>query len=103
VSSMQGTPKKQVLLIVDEGIRPDVMEIMKSQGIENYTVWSGIEGTGATGPKHGNPIWPGLNEVFLLVLDAEQVEPLVAALHRLRDSLPIVPGMRFVITDAIFI
>jgi hypothetical protein len=100
---MQGAAKKQVILIIEEGIRPDVLEIMKSQGIEHYTLWTGIEGVGETGPKRGNPIWPGLNDVFLLVLDGEQVEPLVDALHRLRDSLPIVPGMKFVISDAIFI
>lgn len=100
---MLGTPKKQVVLIVEEGIRPDVLEIMKSQGIEHYTLWTGIEGAGETGPKQGNPIWPGLNDVFLLVLDAEQVEPLVVALHELRDRLPIVPGMKFVVTDAVFI
>lgn len=103
MSSVQGSLKKQVLLIVDEGVRPDVLEILKGQGLEHYTIWTGIEGAGATGPKHGNPIWPGLNDLFMLVVDPEQVEPLVTALHELRDSLPIVPGMRFIIVDALFI
>ena len=93
-------PVKMVMLIIEEGIREDVEKIMKKQGIDHWTVWARIEGRGETGPKHGDPIWPGLNEVFMIAMEEEKLEHLVVKLHALRDSLPITPGMRVIIMDA---
>lgn len=95
--------KKLMLVIFEEGIRPDVMELIARHGLTGYTLWKSIEGAGVTGPKQGNPIWPGLNDVLLLVLDEPAVRPLITALHALRDSLPITPGMRCIIMDAEFV
>ena len=96
-------PKKLVFVIFEEGIRLDVMEALEQQGIEHYTHWTDLHGSGVTGRKAGNPVWPGLNDVLLLALDEPAVQPLVEALHALRDSLPITPGLRFIVTDAMFI
>lgn len=91
---------KLVILIADEGLLDDVLSTLGELGIEHYTRWSGVEGAGRTGPRQGSPIWPGLNEVFLLVLEPHRVQPLVDALHAVRDTYPITPGLRFIISDA---
>ncbi len=97
------TSNKLIIMIYDEGIRPDVMAVLERLGVPHFTRWVDAEGAGRTGPRQGNPIWPGLNDVLLVVVAEAQVEPLVQALHELRDSYPITPGMRFIITEAQFI
>jgi len=96
-------PSKLLFIIHDEGIRPDLMEVLGRLGIHHYTRWTDAEGAGETGPKHGDPVWPGLNDVVMLVLDETAVEPLVAALHEMRDSFPLTPGLRIIVTDAVFV
>jgi len=92
-----------VMAVIEDGIHPDVMELLQARGIDHYTLWQDLEGAGETGPKHGNPVWPGLNNMLMLVLDEEQVEPFIEAMHKLRDSYPVTPGMRFIITDVRFV
>lgn len=94
---------KLVYMIADEGLTDDVMSTLAQLGIQHYTRWSGVEGVGSTGPRQGTPIWPGLNEVFILALEPERVQPLVEALQAIRDSYPITPGLRFIIIDADFV
>ena len=94
---------KLVYLIADEGLTDDVLSALEELDIPHSTRWSGVEGAGSTGPRQGSPIWPGLNEVFLLALAPERVQPLVDTLHAIRDSYPITPGLRFIITDADFV
>ncbi len=94
---------KLVFLVYEEGIQPDVMELLGKLGIEHYTAWEGAQGSGRTGPKHGDPIWPGLNNMLMMVLPEEQVGPLTKAALKLRDSFPVTPGMRFMVTDVTFI
>ena len=96
-------PSKLLIIIYEEGIRPDVMEVLEREGIKHFTRWTNAEGAGETGPKHGDPVWPGLNDVLLLVLDEPAVEPLIGALHEMRDSFPLTPGLRVIVTDALFI
>lgn len=94
---------KLVFIIYDEGIRPDVMEVLEQQGLGHFTVWRNAQGAGETGPRQGNPIWPGLNDVMMVAMAESAVAPLVEALHAVRDRFPIRPGLRFIITDATFI
>ena len=99
----QMEPTKLVFIVFDEGILPDVMELLEKRGIAHYTLWSGAEGVGETCAKQGNPVWPGLNDVVMTAIGESAVEPLVNAMHELRDGFPIRPGVRFIITDAVFI
>lgn len=94
---------KLVFIICDDGVEPDVMEILKAQGQEHYTLWGDCEGTGETGIREGTPVWPGLNTVIMIVMAAEAIDPLVTELHKMRDSFPITPGLKLIVTDGIII
>lgn len=94
---------KLVFIVCDEGFRPDVMDVLGQHEILYYTLWSGAEGCGETGRKAGNPIWPGLNDVLMVALSEGAVQPLIDALHKARDTFPVRPGIRFIITDAVFV
>lgn len=90
---------KLVIAIFDSGVLPDVTSILEEQEITRWTRWGGIRGAGERNVHEGNPIWPGLNEMLLLVLAPEKVQPLIDRCHEVRDSFPLKPGMKFIITD----
>jgi len=90
---------KQVIAIFDSGVLPDVMQVLEQLEIARWTRLSGASGAGERNVREGNAIWPGLNEVLLIVLPPERVQPLIDACHAMRDSFPLRPGMRFIVSD----
>ena len=97
---MDTTDTQLVILVMDQGVEIDVMEAMTELGLEHFTRFSDISGSGETGRRVGSPIWPGLNTVLLLVIPALQVQPLIDRCHAIRDSFPITPGMKFIVLPA---
>lgn len=91
---------KALFIIVEQALEPDVLAVFERLRIEHYTSWGNVKGSGRTGRKDGSPIWPGLNMVFLVLLDEPRVPTLVGELERLRDSLPLQPGLRVFSTQA---
>ncbi|MGD8238076.1 MAG: hypothetical protein PVH68_05955 [Armatimonadota bacterium] len=83
-----------LFIIIDQSIEPDVLEVFEEHGVQLWTSWTDVHGAGRTGRKEGNPVWPGLNTIFLVALPEENVEPIVQGLHAARDSFPLTPGMR---------
>jgi hypothetical protein len=101
---MENEPRtKLVFIICDQGVEPDVMEILQTQGLGHYTRWTDCQGSGETGRREGSPIWPGLNTVLMVVMAEDGIEPLRAALHQVRDSFPITPGLKLIVTDAVML
>lgn len=100
---MTDTPTKLVLIVCDQSVEPDVMEVLTRHSLARYTRWTDCQGAGDTGRREGNPVWPGLNSVIMVVMPADQVEPLRADLHQMRDEFPTTPGLKLIITDATII
>ena len=92
---------KLVIIIVESNAEPDVMGALEELGLEHYTRFGDITGHGETGRKDGTAIFPGLNTVLLVAMPAEKVEPLVEALHRVRDEFIVTPGMKIIVTDCV--
>jgi hypothetical protein len=90
---------KLVIAVFDSGVLPDIMRVLENLGIRQWTRLSDAKGAGQRNVHEGNPIWPGLNDILLLVLPPEAVQPLIAACHEVRDRFPLKPGMRFIVSD----
>ena len=97
---METTESKLVLIIIDQGVEMDVMEAMGEMGLAHFTRLSDVSGSGETGRREGDPIWPGLNTVLMIYMRADQVQPLIERCHAMRDSYPITPGMKFFVLAA---
>lgn len=90
---------KLVIAILDSGVLHDVMKVLDELGIRQWTRWSDVHGAGQRNIREGTPVWPGSNEVLLLVLPPEQVQPLIDRCHEVRHSFPLEPGMKFIVAD----
>lgn len=98
---MSDTAAKLVFVVYDVGVEPDVMRIVEEMSITAWTKWSDCTGKGETGIKEGTAIWPGFNTVLMAVINADLVDPLREKLHAMRDTFPIQPGLKIIVTDAI--
>lgn len=90
---------KLAMIILDTGAEPDVMQALEELGIEHHTRFADVSGHGETGRKEGTAIFPGLNTVLLVAVPGEKVEPMLKALHEVRDSFIVTPGLKIIVTD----
>lgn len=79
---------KMVMISYNEAIDYEVMEVLESCGIKNYTKIPAVYGSGtASGTHLGDDIWPGRNNVlFAAVTDAE-AKQLLSQVRELRKKL----------------
>lgn len=92
---------KLALIIVESSAEPDVLAALEALGIVHYTRFADISGHGETGRRDGTAIFPGLNTMIMAAIPGESVQPLVEALHEVRDSFLVTPGMKIIVTDCV--
>ncbi len=90
---------KLAFIIVESSAEPDVLAALEELGIVHYTRFADIAGHGETGRRDGTAIFPGLNTVIMTAIPSDLVEPMIAALHRVRDSFLVTPGLKIIVTD----
>ncbi len=95
------TSTKLAIIVTEEGFEPDVMEALQGLGLRHFTRWTECTGSGETGIREGTAVWPGLNSVIMVLLDAEFVQPLWERLSAARDEFTITPGIKMIVTDAV--
>ena len=63
-------------------------------------VWAGIAlGSGGTGHKLNTPVFPGINNILLLLLPEAAVRTVTDSLYRLQASYRLKPGMTLILQD----
>ena len=79
---------KMVLLVYNEAIDEEVMDGLKSCSIESFTKWQRVLGKGKISEPHlDSNVWPGVNNVCMVVIDDQQVPALLAQVKTMRKSL----------------
>ncbi len=80
---------KMVMLTYNEAIDVDVMEVVNSCGLQNYTkITRVVHGKGTASKTHmGNEVWPGLNYIMFVACDDKQADQIVVGIKKLRPSL----------------
>ncbi len=69
---------KMVFMSFFEGKTEEVMEILKSEKIENYVRWDEIKGQSAGyRPRMGTGVWPGHNGAVQFPIEDERVDDLI--------------------------
>lgn len=79
---------KMVMLVYNEALDNEVMEILGSCLMKNYTKITGVFGCGASSGTHlGTDIWPGKNNILYVACEEIVGKKIVAATRELRRSL----------------
>jgi len=90
---------KQLTVFYDAGIDESIMELIEGLELPGYTKLFGSHGQGGTGLKLSTPVFPGTNNLLLLLLSEELAPKVAAALYRLQASYRLKPGMTLVLQD----
>jgi len=94
---MNGSEKSMVFIIYDRAIDEEVMELLSKIGIEYYTKFKDITGVGRKDPHLGDHVWPGLNNVTMVVMDNINKEKVLREIEVLQARFPSVGLRGFVV------
>lgn len=77
-----------VMITYNEAIDLEVMEVLNSCGVKNYTKVTAVFGKGETSGTHlGNDIWPGRNNILYVACDERQAKQAISCIKELRKKL----------------
>lgn len=79
---------KMIMISYNEAVDMEVMELLESCGLTNYTKISETFGRGTSSGTHlGTDIWPGLNNVLYAASPDDAAQKVLVAVKELRKSL----------------
>jgi len=84
--TLGGVKLKAFLIVGSSVLEEDIKALLEEVGVDGYTQWSLVKGMGGRGLHLGTPIWPSLNEVFLVVVNEELSEAFLNGLREMRDK-----------------
>ena len=89
--------KIMVFIIYNRAIDEEMKDLLDDLHIKHYTRWIDVTGVGTKGPNFGDHVWPGLNNVLMIVIDEELKEDISSAIRGLRERFPAVGLKAFVL------
>lgn len=79
---------KMLLVVYDVDFDDEVMEMLDGLSLAGYSKWDRVLGKGKkSDPKLDDAVWPGFNNVVVIVADDEIENDVFAALKRLFKKL----------------
>jgi len=79
---------KMAMIVYNEALDDEVMEVLESCAMKNYTKVAGVYGRGTTSGTHlGNDIWPGRNNILYVACEESQAKQMLSCVKKLRKSL----------------
>jgi len=86
-----------VLIIHDRAIDEEVGELLTALDLQYYTKWKDVVGVGEKDPHLGDHVWPGLNNVTMVVVEEGKEEKLMKSVKALQAAFPSVGLRAFVV------
>jgi len=79
---------KMAMIVYNEALDDEVMEVLESCAMKNYTKVAGVYGRGVTSGTHlGNDIWPGRNNILYVACEEKQAKQMLSCVRELRKNL----------------
>ncbi|HEY3281135.1 MAG TPA: hypothetical protein VGN26_02580 [Armatimonadota bacterium] len=89
---------KLVTMVYDSGVDELVCERVDALGLPGYTKLFGAHGIGGQGKKSGDQVWPGENNVLLMAMEDDLVEPLRHLMRSLQEGFRLKPGITIMVS-----
>jgi hypothetical protein len=86
-----------VLIIHDRAIDEEVGDLLSALDLQYYTKWMDVVGVGEKDPHLGDHVWPGLNNVTMVVVEEGKEEKLMKSVKALQAAFPSVGLRAFVV------
>ena len=74
---------KAILITYNQAYYDDIALVLNDNGVKGYTEWDEIKGHGSdSGEPHlGSHAWPTLNNAIISIVEDDQVDGVLKALH----------------------
>jgi hypothetical protein len=89
--------KLMVFIVYDRAIDEEILELLGGMDLEYYTKWRDALGVGRHDPHLGDEVWPGLNNVVMVVTEEGKKSILLDLVKSLQTSFPSVGLRAFVL------
>jgi len=89
--------KVMMFIVYDRAIDEEVIDLLEGLQIKYYTKWRDAHGVGRHDPHLGDEVWPGLNNVIMVVAEEEKKDILLDLIKSLQTSFPSVGLRAFVV------
>jgi hypothetical protein len=83
---MQLKDMQAIMMLFDSELSDEVFMLMKLSETINYTYFKGLHGSGNQGKKEGSIMWPGTNELVLLLVNEEQLSTIKQRVKEYKES-----------------
>lgn len=90
---------KLLTIIYDSSIEESMTELLDALEIPGITKIADVVGRGGRGPKMNSPVFPGTNNIALIVLSPEDLTRVHRAIRRLQNSYRLKPGITLLVQD----
>ncbi len=79
---------KMLMIVYNEALDNEIMEILESCVMNNYTKVSRVFGRGTSSGTHlGDDIWPGLNNIIYVACEEPQIKEMLAGVRDLKSKV----------------
>jgi hypothetical protein len=79
---------REIKIIYDAAIEREIMKILKEFNVEKYVIVPKIKGSWGKFRKHlDEHVWPGTDDLLILVLDEEESEKILERYRELRARI----------------
>ena len=85
-----------VYIIHDRAIDEEVNDLLNDSEIDCYTKWKDVVGNGSHDPHLGDHVWPGLNNVTMVIIESGKKDGLIDKIKALQEIFPAVSLRAFV-------
>ncbi|MDA3850901.1 MAG: hypothetical protein PF447_06480 [Spirochaetaceae bacterium] len=90
---------KRLEIMVNSSLEVDVMEILEHIESKGYfTKLNNVHGTGSSGPRRGDHIWPEENTLFIIYEEDDICESIILGLNSIKERYPDV-GLKYFILN----
>lgn len=87
-------------LIANRSVEDDLYDLFRKQKLSpSFTKFAEVQGTGNSGPRRGDHIFPEENFVMIIYCEEQEVDGIARAVHELKQVFP-TEGIRLYRTSA---
>ena len=88
--------KVALYIIHDRAIDEEINDMLNESGLDHFTKWKDAAGSGTHDPHLGDHVWPGLNNITMIIINSDKKDELIGNIKELQKKFPSVSLRAFV-------
>ncbi|MDR1420539.1 MAG: hypothetical protein LBI86_09215 [Treponema sp.] len=79
----------RVEIVANHSVEENIIDALKTEGAgKYYTKYPSVFGTGSSGPRMGDAIWPEINFAMVIWCEEDEARAIARAVERVKQQFP---------------